>query len=74
MPDNPDHTPDYQRRVVNEHDELEQKLAALDSFFETGSYAALPYTHRRLLRQQFAVMTQYAVVLEDRLHLWGLAQ
>lgn len=57
----------HQVRVVNEKNELDEKLAKLNAFFTTETFLALDAGEKRRLYIQEHVMTQYSAVLADRI-------
>jgi hypothetical protein len=65
--------PDYQRRVIAEKQELDEKLKNLLVFIEYGyaKFGALTNEEQKRLRQQAEVMRQYSSILADRIALFG---
>ena len=59
--------PAYRQRVIEEKEALDEKLAALERFFETPGYDALPLADRHLLREQATHMFRYSAVLGARI-------
>lgn len=57
----------HQVRVVNEKNELDEKLAKLEKFFATDIYLGLPSAERGLLRVQCHLMRGYSEVLGERI-------
>lgn len=57
----------HQQRVVMEKDELDAKLAKLNAFFATGTYNALPVEEQDRLARQSVAMTDYSVILGERI-------
>lgn len=55
---------EHQKRVVIE---LDSKLVKLIGFFETPVFAGLDATEQDRLRRQSAIMTDYSVVLGERI-------
>ena len=62
----------YQQRVVNEKQELDEKLNKLRSFIKTDVCMALPFEDRSLLAQQERVMTEYSRILAERIARFSL--
>ncbi len=61
----------WQQRVMVEKHDLIKKLLALDLFFGTTTYAALPEDEKRRLIRQKSVMEQYEQVLSERIAAFG---
>lgn len=57
----------YQIRVIQEKQELDQKLEKLMSYLESAHFASLPEYDRALLTMQSAVMANYSLVLGLRI-------
>ena len=57
----------HQQRVVAEKAALDEKLAALLSFFQTPTFAGISAAERSRLRNQARFMDGYAAVLEERI-------
>jgi hypothetical protein len=57
---------DYQERVIEEHLELMNKIRALNKFL--ASSPQIPIPDLELLNQQRRVMSEYAGILEARIH------
>ncbi len=57
----------YQKRVIDEKAELDDKLAKLNAFFPTAVFAALERHERELLLRQSTYMSMYADVLRQRI-------
>lgn len=60
----------HQERVIQEQQELQQKLDKLNSFIEGETYAKLDPPMRELLFQQSQVMRQYNEILLQRIQLF----
>jgi hypothetical protein len=58
---------DWQNRVVEESDELVEKLNKLSNFIDSKEYDALPNREQDLLFKQHRLMREYADVLAERL-------
>lgn len=56
----------YQQRVVEERDELEARLIALDVFLESGKGNSLEPKQLALLHIQAAHMRGYLAILNER--------
>lgn len=57
----------HQQRVVEERDELADRLQKLTAFLDTPTFDALPKAERHRLAQQQAVMRHLAAVLKERI-------
>lgn len=57
----------HEQRVVQERDELIEKLGKLDRFQEGDVFAGLPYEDRKLLTIQRNAMATYAECLNARI-------
>jgi hypothetical protein len=55
--------------MVDEYDELNKKLLALQDFIATGRDLQLKPQARRLLWEQEKCMSKYAQVLQQRIYL-----
>jgi hypothetical protein len=60
----------YQERVKQEYDELIERLEKLVDFMSTETFGTLSEAEQKLLGQQGYHMTQYALVLFERLNMW----
>lgn len=58
---------EYQKRVITERDELQEKIAKLETFREGQVYDGLDYTDRKFLRIQLILMMAYCEVLNSRI-------
>ena len=58
---------EHQKRVVTEKEELDNKLTKLISFFETPIFSGLDAAEQERLKRQSAIMTDYSVVLGERI-------
>ena len=63
----PTNLPSHMERVVNEKQELDEKLNKLRAFFETEFCMGLPFEDRALLKRQEVAMTEYSDVLAERI-------
>jgi hypothetical protein len=61
----------YQERVVAERDELSEKRCNLISFIETPAFDSLNGAEKDRLRKQATIMTDYFVVLGERIDAFG---
>lgn len=59
--------PPYRQRVVQEHQELEEKYCKLTSFIATKNFDLLQQRDKELLIEQESVMHQYMTILEQRI-------
>ena len=57
----------HELRVVDEKQELDQKLALLDVFRKTETFKSLPDRDRSLLHQQASAMALYSFLLGERI-------
>lgn len=57
----------HQVRVVNEKNELDEKIAKLNAFFLTETFLALDAGEKRRLYIQDHVMAQYSQILGARI-------
>ena len=58
----------YQKRVVAEKVELDNKISALDSFTKGPHWHTVSDEEKIRLRRQFGHMEQYSAVLADRIN------
>ncbi len=58
----------YQKRVVAEKVELDNKISALDSFTKGPQWHTTPDEEQIRLRRQLGHMEQYSAVLADRIN------
>lgn len=63
---------EYQERVIEEKEELDNKRAKLDVFIEGDIFPALETKERKLLIKQAVIMSEYAKVLRKRIDLFNL--
>lgn len=63
----------HQQRVVDEKNELSEKLGKLLAFFQTPTFAGLSEAERSRLRNQARFMDGYAAVLEERIAAFNYA-
>ena len=57
----------WQERVVEEKEQLVERLEKLDAFLATPACLALPFDDRCLLARQLFAMKQYLEILLDRI-------
>lgn len=57
----------HQQRVVDERDELDEKLLKLIAFFSTPTFAQLPAEEQDRLRMQVKFMDGYSTILQQRI-------
>ncbi len=62
---------DYQKRVVLEKEELDEKLEKLMLFITSDKFSALPDGEKFLMGKQSAMMTGYSGALADRIALFS---
>lgn len=60
----------HQQRVVEEYNQLANKLNALRSFLRTVKERDLSELEVDLLQQQYGIMAAYAKVLSERIELF----
>lgn len=58
---------DYQRRVISEKRDLDEKLAKLLAFFQSDNFKSLNDAERSRLRNQARFMDGYSAVLGERI-------
>jgi hypothetical protein len=58
---------DYQTRVIEEKDELDNKRAKLDVFIEGDIFPTLKTRDQDLLVKQTNAMSQYSKILQKRI-------
>lgn len=61
---------DWQQRVVDESEELEEKLGKLGEFLESDSFYDLDNKNQELLVKQRDFMYSYHAVLRERIALF----
>lgn len=57
----------HQERVVQEKQELDDKIVNLDKFMLTETFHNLPAEEQERLHHQFTVMGEYSNILADRI-------
>lgn len=58
---------DFQKRVVDEKTELDEKREKLGAFKNTAAFARLPWQEQERLNTQAHIMTMYSAVLGERI-------
>jgi len=61
----------WQERVISEKTELDEKHTKLLAFLETEEFSKLDADEQDRLRRQSAAMTEYSVVLGERISAFG---
>lgn len=62
----------YQARVIEEKQELDERLRKLQGFLDTSSFIACPVAERQRLVQQESVMREYSEILGKRIAAFAL--
>ncbi len=57
----------HQQRVVEEKDELDEKLAALEQFLDSAKFHEVGKDEKKRLVKQALIMAQYSDVLGERI-------
>ena len=57
----------YQERLIEEQEQLQDRIKALESFMETEEHDALIWTERVRLKRQLQIMRDYDHVLTQRI-------
>lgn len=57
----------HQQRVVDEKTELDERLTKLIAFFDSSIFAGLPTDEQGRMKRQADHMTNYSVVLGERI-------
>ena len=58
---------DWQQRVIEERDQLQERLTKLQAFVVTPAFKSLPWVERSRLISQKAAMTEYLDILGERI-------
>ena len=58
----------YQRRVVDERDDLSKKVDRLEEYFKTLSFSTCEPAERRRLQWQHIHMQHYLEILNERIY------
>ena len=61
----------YQRRVVDERDDLEIKASKLQDFILSDKFSSVPADERQRLVLQRNLMDAYVIVLDQRIAAFG---
>jgi hypothetical protein len=61
----------FQQRVIEERTELERKRLALESFLAGPVFKSLPTAEQERMAKQFYHMTEYSLVLRDRINAFS---
>ena len=59
--------PEYQKRVLDEADDLLEKMTKLEHFNRSFNFKSLPQAERLRMRDQYEVMVKYHKILVDRM-------
>ena len=57
----------HQCRMIEEKEQLDQRIARLAAFFDTETYQELPDYEKLLMQRQWQFMTGYSEVLGERI-------
>lgn len=57
---------DWKERLIQEKDELTNRITKLQQFVLTDKFDSLPYADKELLMQQLEAMDNYAYILTQR--------
>lgn len=60
---------DFKKRLIVERDELNDKIAKLESFIESPRFENLDERNRELLIAQCGIMRQYSAILNMRISI-----
>lgn len=61
----------FQQRVIDEHEQLSEKLAKLKEFIPSAFFAGLPEAEQHRMQRQVNAMHEYAAVLSERIAAFG---
>lgn len=64
----------YIARMVNEREELNDKVEKLNKFFSSTIFNSLPDNKKVLMERQYKLMAEYVEVLDERIKLENTAQ
>jgi hypothetical protein len=59
--------PPYQKRVIDEKNQLDEKRSLLEKFFESEIFKGLSDDDQVLLNEQFQAMNRYSEILGKRI-------
>ena len=65
---------DFKQRVIDEKNELDEKLTKLAAFLPTPACLGLPFDERVRLAQQHRLMGLYSTVLGERIEAFSVVQ
>lgn len=57
----------FKERLIDERDQLEEKLAKLEAFMDSDKFDSIETMQMSLLHVQMAAMNTYYTVLEERI-------
>ncbi len=57
----------FQKRVIAEKDELDERRLALDNFIGSNIFPIVPAIEQDALRRQSLAMLQYSIILGERI-------
>lgn len=57
----------YQKRVFEEKEQLDNRIAKLHAFVNGEAFAPVPKADKDLLAKQLRIMTEYSKVLDERI-------
>lgn len=63
--------PEYQQRVVNERDDLSDKLSKLAEFLGSDMFYTLSESEQGRLKRQHIAMSSYFFVLNERIEAFS---
>lgn len=61
---------DRQKKVVDEKEELDNKITKLQAFLTTETFKKVDTEHQELLKEQLVAMEKYSVILGKRIYLF----
>ena len=59
--------PDYQKRVIDERNEVDERLKKLTLFIQSDKFETLSVPEQRRMNRQHHIMRRYSVVLMERI-------
>lgn len=65
---------DYQKRMIDEYVELQDKIIKLDAFTHGSQFAGLPDAKKRAMFWQWSAMQSYLKALGSRCILEGISK
>ena len=65
-----DKLPDFQKRVIEEKKELDEKIMKLESFIKGDLFKKLNVLDSSLLELQYLAMVQYSQILSKRIGIF----